>query len=247
MSDLDLARPPAARGSLVQHAMQAVTDHIRQAGLKVGDTLPGEVHFSTALGVSRPVVREAFGALAALRLIEVANGRKPRVAAVDGSVFGASLDHAVNTAQITVPEVWEVRRTIERRTAGLAALNRSREEADAIGREVERMADSLTDLSVLTAHDVAFHEAVARASHNALYVQIVASFRQLMSVAVPVAWSTRQAAARKELMVDRHRAVARAILAGDADAATAAMDDHFDVSIGDMLSGLAARTSGDRP
>src|ERR1700761_716157 len=111
--------------SLVQRAMRAVTDHIRSKALRVGETLPGEAHFAVELGVSRAVMREAFGALAALRLIDVGNGRKPRVGAMDGSVIATSLGHAVDTAQITVPEIWDVRRTIELRTAGLAAASRT--------------------------------------------------------------------------------------------------------------------------
>lgn len=60
-------------GSLVNRAIQAVRDHIRDNDLKVGDKLPGEGSFAADLGVSRAVMREAFGALAALGLIDVAN------------------------------------------------------------------------------------------------------------------------------------------------------------------------------
>ncbi|RYD47584.1 MAG: FadR family transcriptional regulator, partial [Sphingomonadales bacterium] len=112
-------------GSLVQNAVQAVRAHIRDNDLKAGDTLPGESHFAGTLGVSRAVMREAFGALAALRQIDVANGRRARVAAIDGSVMAASLDHAVSTSQISFAEVWDVRRTVELRIAELAAIRRT--------------------------------------------------------------------------------------------------------------------------
>ncbi|NEX93443.1 FCD domain-containing protein [Caulobacter sp. 17J65-9] len=240
MSDVSLADRREG-GSRVQHAMQAVTDHIRVQGLRVGDSLPGEAFFSASLGVSRPVMREAFGALAALRLIDVGNGRKPRVAAMDGSVFATSLDHAISTAQIGVPDVWEVRRTIEQRTAALAAVQRSEAEAAGILALAEAMAASEADLEQLTDHDIAFHEAIARASHNPLFVQIVASFRHLMTVAVPAAWGTRVALTHRQLMIERHRAVAAAIAAKDPVAAAAAMDDHFDTSIGDILKGMSDR------
>ena len=85
--------------SLVQTAIEDVTGYMRDSNLRVGDTLPGEGYFAERLGVSRAVMREAFQALAALKLIDVANGRKPRVGAMDGSVIAASLDHAVSTAQ----------------------------------------------------------------------------------------------------------------------------------------------------
>lgn len=234
--------PPARdSGSRVQRAMTAVTDHIRSEGLRVGDSLPSEAFFTASLGVSRPVVREAFGALAALRLIDVGNGRKPRVAAIDGSVMASSLGHAVDTAQITVPEVWDVRRTIEVRTAALAAACRTDAEAAQIVDLADAMAADINDRARLTKHDMDFHEAIARASHNALFVQIVASFAPLMQVAVPTAWQTRPAESQREVMVQRHHAVAHAIRDRDPAAAVAAMDAHFDASIGDLLESMAAK------
>src|SRR5262249_39912642 len=151
--------------------------------------------------------------LAALRLISVANGRKPRVAALDGAVIATSLEHGISTAQISVPEVWDVRRTIEQRTAALAAQSRTDDEAARILALADAMERDYEDQEKLTAHDIAFHNAIANASHNVLFVQIVASFAPLMEVAVPTAWSTRVAKKQKQLMLDRHRAVANAIAA----------------------------------
>ena len=225
----------ASGGSLVQQAMDAVSGYIRAQALRVGDTLPGEAHFAAELGVSRAVMRQAFGALAALRLIDVGNGRKPRVGAMDGAVMAASLDHAVSTAQVSVPEIWDVRRTIELRTAELAALERTEEEADEIEALAEKMAESIDDLERMCRYDIAFHEAIAKATHNALFVQIVASFGPLMEIAVPTAWRTRTTDFQRETTIDRHRAVARAIRRQDPILATMAMGDHFDASIGDIL------------
>lgn len=222
-------------GSLSQQAMEAVTGHIRANNLRVGDTLPGEAWFAAELGVSRAVMREAFGALAALRVVDVANGRKPRVGAMDGSVIAASLDHAVSTAQISVPHVWEVRRTIEIRTAELAALERTEQEADEIEGLAEKMAETVDDLETMSRYDIAFHEAISRASHNPLFVQIVASFGPLLEVAVPTAWRTRAATIQRHTMIERHRAVARAIRRRDPVIAAMAMGDHFDASVGDLL------------
>ncbi len=225
-------------GSLVTAAIQAVTGHIREHHLRVGDTLPGEAHFAEALGVSRAVMREAFGALAALKLIDVGNGRKPRVGAIDGSVIAASLDHAISTAQISVADVWDVRSTIEQRTSALAATSRTEVEAAEISALAEAMARDIDDLAATTQHDIAFHHAIARASHNALFVQIVASFAPLMEVAVPTAWRTRTTKRQKQVIIERHRAVARAIAERNAAAAADAMAAHFDASIGTLLKAV---------
>lgn len=236
-------RVPHESGSLVQTAMNAVSTYIRDNKLRVGDTLPGETHFATELGVSRAVMREAFGALAALKLIDVGNGRKPRVGAIDGSVIATSLDHAVTTAQISVPEIWDVRRTIEVRTAALAAELRTDKQAEELRALADAMAADYEDLQKTTRHDIAFHELIARASHNALFLQIVGSFGPLMQVAVPTAWRTRTTKKQREIIIERHVAVANAIIARDVDAAEAAMHAHFDDSVGELLKSGKAQVN----
>jgi DNA-binding FadR family transcriptional regulator len=229
-------RTVKAGGSLVRQAMDAVTGHIRAQALRVGDVLPGEAHFATELGVSRAVMREAFGALAALNRIEVVNGRKPRVAAIDGSVMAAALDHAVATAQVTVPQVWEVRRTLELRTVVLAAQNRTAAESARLLELAAAMVREAGELDVMATHDIAFHQAIARASRNELFSQIVAAFGPLMEVAVPIAWRTRETQAQRLAVLDRHMDIARAIARSDSDAAQAAMAAHFDASIDHLLA-----------
>ena len=222
-------------GSLVRRAMDAVSAHIAGLNLRVGDTLPGEAHFARELGVSRAVMREAFGALAALKLLDVGNGRRARVGAIDGSVMAASLSHAVSTEQVSVVEIWDVRRTIESRTAMLAARNRTQEEADRLHALVDGMVQEGGDLSGITRHDIAFHQAIARAGRNALFMQIIRSFAPMMEVAVPTAWRTRVTEEQRDTIITRHRDIASAIGDRDEVAARDAMDAHFDSSIGAVL------------
>lgn len=222
-------------GSLVQRAIDAVNRHIREQDLRVGDTLPGEGHFAGELGVSRAVMREAFGALAALRMIDVGNGRKPRVAEIDGSVIATSLGHAVTTAQVSVPDVWDVRRTLELRTAELAAINRTDAQAAEIVGLAQAIETDAGDRDAVTRHDIAMHQAIARASGNMLFTQIIRSFEALMEIAVPTAWETRQTPEQRRDINERHQALARAISDRDPVKARTEMEAHFDASIGDKL------------
>jgi DNA-binding FadR family transcriptional regulator len=227
----------AAEGSrsLVAKAMDEVKTHIRVAGMRVGDTLPGEGYFAEKLGVSRAVMREAFGALAALKVIDVANGRRAKVAALDGSVIAASLDHGLSTSQIKVADVWDVRRTIEMRTASLAARNATPVQAARIVALAEAMGKDEQPHEQTTEDDIDFHLAIAEASGNALFNQIVVSFVPLMRVAVPQAWSTRRTADERRDILERHRRLAWAIADHDSAAAEQAMAAHFDEAIGALL------------
>lgn len=223
-------------GSLVDRAVRRVREHIREHDLKVGDTLPGEGDFAAQLSVSRAVMREAFSTLAALRQIDVGNGRRARVAPIDGTVLSTSLDHAVATSQVTVAEIWDVRRTLELRTAELAARQRSDKDADAILEHAEAMASSNNDLDLLTHHDIAFHQAIAKASGNALFYTIIRSFEALMEVAVPTAWHTRATEEQRASVLEQHRRLAQTIADRDPAAALAEMNMHFDTSISDLFA-----------
>lgn len=222
-------------GSLVKSAIDAVKGHIRENGLHVGDLLPGEGFFAEQLGVSRAVMREAFGALAALRLIEVANGRRARVGALDGTIIADSLDHAISTSQISVADVWEVRRTIEVETAALAARNATPEQATQIVKLAAQMALDPEDGPPAPDKDIALHLAIAEACGNPLFLQIVVSFAPLMRVAVPTAWKTRQTREERDNIIELHCNLAAAIAKGDADEARRHMEAHFDETIGALL------------
>lgn len=221
--------------SLVAQAVDAVKIYIREKGLRVGDTLPAEGYFAEELGVSRAVMREAFGALAALKLIDVANGRRAKVGALDGSIIATSLDHALSTAQIDVADVWDVRRTIEMRTASLAAKNATPVQAARIVALAEAMGKDDQPHEQTTEDDIDFHLAIAEASGNALFNQIVISFVPLMRVAVPKAWSTRRTTKQRAEILERHRRIAWAIANRDSKAAERCMATHFDEAIGALL------------
>jgi DNA-binding FadR family transcriptional regulator len=154
----------------------------------------------------------------------------------------ASFEDAGTDSRISVPEIWDVRRTIELRTAELAATSRTEEEAVEIAALAGALAGDSHDLEARTALDMAFHAAVARAGHNALFIQIMASFEPLLTVAVPAAWRTRTTDGQRRIMVERHLAIANAIVRQDPVAATMAMSAHFDAAIGDMLRATRRRT-----
>ena len=229
------AHSKGALHALVERAIHRVREHIREHDLKVGDALPGEGHFAGEIGVSRAVMREAFGALAALKLIDVGNGRRARVGAIDGSVMAASLAHAVSTSQVSLAQVWDVRRTLELRTAELAAEHRSDVQAKVIVDAAAAMRAAGDDLDQLTASDIMLHQGIAKASGNELFFQIIRSFEPLMRIAVPSAWHTRETDQMRQDMLALHQGIAAAIERQDSVAAVQAMNRHFDQSVGEVF------------
>ena len=216
--------------------MQRLSEHIRANGLRPGDSLPSEAAFALQLGISRPVVREAFRALATLRLINIGNGRRAQVSAIDPSVLGLVLDHAVLTEQTSIQQIYDVRRTIELRTAALAALRRSEREAQEIATLTGAMRSDFSRPEQVMEHDIAFHEAIAAASRNPLFALLVCSFHGVTRQTWAIGWNSRPDDAERMASVDGHCAIAAAIAARDHRAAEAAMAEHFDMSVKALLA-----------
>ena len=223
------------RFSLVRRAVQYISTYIKQNRLSLGDSLPSEAQLAEDLEVSKTVVREAFGALAALGVLDVSNGRRARVGAFENAAFSASLNHGVVTDQVSLSEVWEVRIAMEIKIAELAAVNRSDAQSFAISKHAEAMRDFVHDLAIVVQHDVAFHEAIATASGNALFRQIICSFSPLMREVVKGAWETRKTESQRYRMVERHLRVAQAIEDRNPENAAEFMAEHFESSIGKQL------------
>lgn len=214
---------------LTQRTVRQVINYIRSNRLRVGDELPGEMFFAQELGVSRTVTRAAFGALSALQLINVGNGRKPRVGQLDHSVMALSFEHAVRTEQMTIQEIWDVRRALELRAVVLAALRRTDEQAEQILYHAKAMSTALPDRVEVAQHDIAVHRIIGEATQNALFAHVIAAFGLVMENTIT--YLHRPSAKELELVIAQHIKIAECIYDRNSDEAMAAMNDHFNWSI----------------
>lgn len=222
--------------SLVSAAIGAITNHIRVNELGPGDRLPSEAALSRELSVSRPVVREAFRSLAAMRLIDLSVGKRATVAQLDHGAMSLMIEHGIHTEQINVQQIYDVRRTIEVRTATLAALRRTDADAKAILAHAMAMEDNFDDAEKVMESDLAFHLEIARASKNPIFALIVGAFQGVSRQTWPIGWRSRTSDAERHAMNAIHIELARAILAGDPQAASNLMARHFDESVKALLA-----------
>lgn len=229
------AVPPAPFGAdeppLVAVTQDRILALIRSENLKAGQALPSELALASRFGVSRPVVREALRSLAALSVVDIGNGRKPRIRVPGGDVLGLIVDHAVYTEHVSIQQIYDVRRAIEMRTVELAAIRRSPEEAAALNGLVEAMHEDYALLDEVMEHDIAFHLAIGRASRNPMFDLIVCSFEAVTRQTWRVSWLSRKSEGQRRGTIELHRRIADAIAQGDAAGAAAAMADHFDNSV----------------
>lgn len=228
--------PEVVSGPLVSKVIHGVRQLIRAEGLRIGDMLPSEAAIGEQLGVSRAVVREAYRSMAALKLIDVGNGRRARVAAVDHEVLALVIDHGVQTDQVSVQQILDVRRTIEMRTVALAALRRTEREARRIADLAGAMRADFFDTDLVMEHDIAFHEAIAQASRNPMFALVVGSFHVVTRQTWRIGWSARSNDDERYESVTCHEAIAAAIATSDRVRAEGLMAAHFDNTVKVLLA-----------
>lgn len=223
-------------GGLVGSVIGAITRRIREEDLMPGDRLPSEAQLSKDLNVSRTVVREAMRSLEAMRIVDLATGKRATVAHINHGAMSLMIEHGVHTEQISIQQIYDVRRTIETRIVTLAAIRRSDGEAATILALADAMRQAVPDTDRLMEADLAFHLALARASRNPVFELIVGAFQGITRQTWPMGWKSRTTAEARETMIATHEEIARAIAEGNPVAATTAMAIHFDESVRALLS-----------
>ena len=215
-------------GSLVSQVGAHIRHVILANSLRPGDVLPGEAETSRRLKVSRPVVREAWNGLAALGVLEVAPGRKPRVARLVGLPMRSVIEQAVATGQASPLQVLELRRGLEVQMAGMAAQRRDRDTLAAMEAAVSAMAGSLQDYRSYAELDLSFHLHVAKGAGNPFHVLLVQACADAFQLSMRAGLESRVSEAELLRLQRNHEEIFEAIRDRDAERATALMAIHFD-------------------
>jgi GntR family transcriptional repressor for pyruvate dehydrogenase complex len=192
--------------------------------LEPGDSLPSEAEVADKCQVSRLTVREALRALAARGLVEISQGRRPRVADPNGEPLGYFFRMAVRRDPTAEFDLLEVRRAVETHIARVAATRMGLDEIEALGRAVAGMRESEEDANSYATADIAFHELLASATGNRMMAFLSSSLiRPLRLGQVRVYSGGLIRHGSRSSGTDLHAAVFDCIRARDPDAAGAAM------------------------
>ena len=214
-------------GTLAQRVVDGLKQRILAGELVPGAKLPSEAELLTAYGVSRTVVREAVSRLQAEGLVETFQGRGSFVLAVpEPSAF--SLESSAIRNHHDVLAMIDFRIGVESEAAALAAGRITPATGRAIEVALEQFGKSGHEGAVEA--DFAFHRAIAAASGNRFYLELLDALGPMM-IMLP---RTRLGgefsmtdASHVERVGREHEQVAAAVRAGDVDTARAAMRVHL--------------------
>ncbi len=232
------------RPTLSAHVARHLLELVNRERLRPGDRVPSEVQIGRDLQVSRGSVREAYRTLAALGILEIESGRRPRLRAIDPRVLGQVFDYALNTAQVSVAHVIETRRAIELQAAQLAARYATEAQRRTLRELAAQMRSAGTDHARRVASDMAIHSVIAEASGNPLNSLLLDALRSPVEASSRIHFDDKRSESELIRVIDAHDAVVERICAGDPAGAATAMSYHFDCSIvrvkrpaGDALAG----------
>jgi GntR family transcriptional repressor for pyruvate dehydrogenase complex len=149
-----------------------------------GEKLPSENELRVQLGVSRISVREAFQKLTALGIVETRHGEGSFVRKVTSDNYKDMLFPAFMINKNTLNEILEYRSIMEVGAIGLACDRITQEELENLERIVTRMEKNTDNYKKFASDDLAFHNAVARASKNDLIINVCVFVFELMSASM---------------------------------------------------------------
>lgn len=198
--------------------VDGILELVETRGLRSGQALPTERELADVFGVSRNVLRQAFGVLEERGMLRTIRGSGRYLRGSSGSDDPAETVSRSSMEVASIADVLEARRVLEVEVAALACERRTSEEAEhlqVLAGRLKSWADNLT-----------FHTAIATATHNFALEHVV---RQQADLAGEL--NQRQHyedPAQLELMRGEHVEIAAAILRRDPAAARQLMRSHLE-------------------
>lgn len=224
--DSGLIRREALSDQVAQLLIRSLADR----GLRPGDQVPGETQVAARFGVSRAVAREALRQLAALNMIQLANGKLPVVKPLSGELLGIYFQWALQIDGSTFVELHELRRAIEGACAYHAAMRRTERDISELRALLDRMRGE-RDREAFAELDMQLHVAIARAAHNRLLQHAVESTRRALRDVILTGMNLMERKLGPEpatVSLQRgHELMVAPIIDQDPDLARQRMDDHL--------------------
>lgn len=224
-----VVREPTLTGRVVNQLEALIADR----RLQPGDRLPAINELAQQFGVSRTVIREAIGALAARGLLEVRHGSRTVVSRPSVETVTQSMRRYLRTGRsaLDIAKVSHIRRVLEIEIAGCAAQQRTAQDLtqlETLLAEMKAIVHATGDRQLHRARyvqtDVDFHTALAYATGNDLFPLMLNS---LVDVMLEVREMGFTVPGSLEKALNFHTAIYEQVKLGNVEGARQAMLAHL--------------------
>ena len=217
---------PIKRSRLSEQVLDRIKTAIKNGTYKPGDQLPNERDLAEQLQVSRASVREALRTLGNMGFIEsyvgVNGGTYVKEITIDGIIDPVS--EMLGSEHHIILEMLDFRLVIETEYARIAAEQRRPEDLAKIRESLSLMEQEIEQKEIGLGGDNAFHEAIALATHNSVFLKMLQVSKGLLSRTRETTLSIK---GQPTMSLEDHWKIYRAIEAGDADNAALQMCAHL--------------------
>ena len=225
---------------------------ILEGSLKPGDRLPPERELAVEFGVSRPSLREAIQKLASKGMVTSRQGGGTYVTDALESTFFDPWQDMMGSYPNLREDMLEFRRMLEGQAAEWAAERATDADLQRLDQSFNALQSSFEgdDTAKRSDADIAFHQAVGEAAHNALLGHLSSALLRLMHDNIRLnLGELKSVPAAGALLKTQHAAIYDAIVARKPQAARTAAETHIDFvreTLAQTLRSVARRETAAR-
>jgi GntR family transcriptional repressor for pyruvate dehydrogenase complex len=219
-----LASCPVSKEHAYEQILERLEPLIRAGALRQGTRLASERELACALHVSRNTLREAIRVLITRGLLESRPGHGTFVTESSTDRIALSFAAALVREPPNVLDIMEFRRALEPAVASSAAMRATAGEIATMQAIVEQQASKVRAAESAVEEDAQFHNALAAATRNPVFVRVVDQCLDLIRATRRQALQTKTRGARS---LEGHRRILQAIRRHDPEAARDAMQAHL--------------------
>ncbi|MHB1669616.1 FadR/GntR family transcriptional regulator [Thiomonas sp.] len=213
--------------TLTEQVAEHMIAEISRGIYPVGTKIPAGKALAETYGVSQAVIREVTERLRVQGLIDTRQGAGCTVRSRT-SASGFQVPGGLDQQGVDLASVYELRLDLESAAAALAAVRRTDDELAEMAKILRTLEDNLDHAERGVEFDTAFHTAIAMATHNPYYTDLLQYLNlQIRHVVNTARMNTMQHPGLASQVHQEHVAVFEAIRAGDPLLARAAALTHL--------------------
>lgn len=221
---------PIQQTDTINQIVKSLQDYIINGNLTPGTEIPPERTLSETLGVSRFTLREALRVAQAQGLIEINQGKRPRVAKPTYHAAADIIALTLRRTKKTFIDLIIAREGLEYQIVKLAAQNIKPTHIKSLEKLVRTMEEHKDDLEYCTKLDGEFHDTILEASDNMVFEIMLAPLTELL----------RESRFRTlkgngvDIAITGHKEVLEALKKRDSEVAADAMKRHLEMAEKDL-------------
>jgi GntR family transcriptional regulator, transcriptional repressor for pyruvate dehydrogenase complex len=155
---------------------EQIVEQLKNGAFKIGDKIPSERELCEQFGVSRAPVRQALSALEMNGFTYSKQGEGVYIKSLPAD----EINSPSFLSNISPEDIVEARMTIEPLIVRFAAMRATKEDLEELNQTIQLMEKETKEGVYVPETDERLHNGIAKASHNDLYIQFMATISNAM-------------------------------------------------------------------